>query len=1009
MKNKIVIAAILAIVCSIKTTANVTLPRLISNGIVLQRGIAIPVWGWAAAGETVTVTFNSNTYTTVANTSGKWQVSVPAMNAGGPYTMTIAGNNTVTVSDILIGDVFFCSGQSNMAHIVNTSASLYSAEIASSNNNNIRHFKVTRTYSSTLQEDVQSVNGWQAANPLNVLNFSAVAYFFARDLYAKTNVPIGLINSSYEGTPAQAWMSPDGLVDFPNYITFTHNTTNPEYDPSVLYNAMVAPFLKVPFKSVLWYQGESNRLHAYEYRKLFPALITNWRSKFEIGNNFPFLFVQLHNYLAVDAAPAESNVAECREAQAMALSLTNTAMAVIHETNTDTVTHPLNKKPVGTRLSLAAQNIIYGDATVVYRNPSYQSMSVIGNKIVITFANVGGGLVAQGGPLQRFAIAGADRKFVYATATIVGNTVEVSSLQVPIPVAVRYAWIDNPMGANLYNAEGLPAASFRTDAWSGLTYLAPATPSTLSAPFTPGNIVVYRYSTGDAIKALSSSVVPVYLDEYATTPAAAPVKSLSIPSVTNGSNLRLTGLPKTGSPLAYAPEGMPTLSQNGQYLTLFGYDQVVGSFTTSTVNRVIARIDNAGNINSSTTILPALGQPRAAIADGNNFWVAGNAGGIQLAALGSTGTATVVATSPGASRSLGIFNNKLYCFIGDTKLYNFTNLPTATSTVASTAALAGAVGNNQTALFDTNNDGVPDLMYMADDGAIATPQNAALRKYALVSGSWVARGTITVSDTALIHGLKSITGTAVGSNVQLYAVTWGNQTVFAPSVLLKFTDVAAATSTISLANANLQVLAVADTNTMFRGVTFTPGTTVNFTLPVRLSSFTAKKQNENTLLNWSTAFEQGSTRFDVLHSTNGSDFNTVGTIASNGNTSQTSSYSFIHHAPVKGINYYKLNQVDKDGSSQQSQIAMVNFTSSKVVMKINTPASNQLQINITSDEPMPATLAVIDMQGRKVLQQKLQLVKGNNNVNLDRPLLVKGTYIASLVTTNETVNTKFVK
>jgi|GEM_PF-103891 len=1007
MKKLVFISMLVA--CCFNASATISLPRLISNGIVLQRGTAIPVWGWGAVGEAVAVTFNSNTYNATTGSDGKWQVSIPSMNAGGPYTMTVVGTNTITVTDILIGDVFFCSGQSNMAHIVNTSASIYSSEIASSFNNSIRHFKVTRTYKSTPQEDVASTSGWQSANPISVLNFSAVAYFFARDLYAKTGVAIGLINSSYEGTPAQAWMSQDGLVDFPNYTTFTPNTTNPEYDPSVLYNAMVYPFLKVPFKSVLWYQGESNRLRAYEYRKLFPALITNWRNKFNMGGNFPFLFVQLHNYLAYDTNPEQSNVAECREAQAMALAMPNTAMAVIHETNTDTITHQLEKKPVGERLSLAAQNMIYGNTAVVYKSPSYQSMSIVGNKIVVSFNDIGGGLVVQGGTLLRFAIAGTDRHFVNATASLVGNTVEVTSPSVPKPVAVRYAWADNPNTANLYNSTGLPVRSFRTDDWSGLTYLLKDVPATLSSSFTPGNLIVYKYSTGDATRALSASLVPVYLDEYATTPNASPTRRLAIPTTTVGTNFRLTGLPKTGSPLAYAPEGIPTLSQNGQYLTLFGYDQSVGASTTSTVNRVIARIDNAGNINSSTTILPALGQPRSAVADGNNFWVAGNAGGIQLATLGSAGTATVVAASPGASRSLGVFNNKLYCFIGDTKVYNFSGLPTSTATTTSTAALTGAVGNNQTVLFDANNDGTPDLMYMADDGAIATPQNAALRKYQLVSGSWVAKGTITVTDTALIHGLKSITGTAVGGNVYLYAVTWGNQTSFSPSKLLKFIDNNAGSSTITLANSNAELLAVADTNTMFRGVTFTPGTVVNYALPAKLSSFTAKKQTDNTLLNWTTAAEQNSLRFDVLHSVNGNDFTAIGAVASNGNASQSSSYAFIHKAIFKGLNYYKLNQVDRDGSSQQSKVIVLDFSGNKLEMLVNVPLNNQVQVNIMADEPASGTIHVIDMQGRKLVQQKVQLVKGNNTVSIDGQLFVKGIYIASLVTNNGTVNVKFVK
>jgi sialate O-acetylesterase len=1003
---KYILIIIVFIASCLTVSATISLPRLISNGIVLQRETAIPVWGFGASGENVAVTFNSNTYNAVTGADGKWQVSIPSMNAGGPYTMTVAGTNTITVSDILIGDVFFCSGQSNMAHVVNTSASIYASEIASSANNNIRHFKVTRSYNSAPQDDVASVNGWQSANPINVLNFSAVAYFFARDLYVKTGVAIGLINSSYEGTPAQAWMSQDGLVDYPNYTSFTPNTTNPEYDPSVLYNAMVYPFLKLPFKSVLWYQGESNRLKSYEYRKLFPALITNWRSKFNMGGNFPFLFVQLHNYLTVVSTPQESNVAECREAQAYALSMPNTAMAVIHETNTDTVTHPLQKKPVGERLSLAAQNLLFGNAAIVYKSPSYNSMIITGNKMVVSFNDIGGGLVAQGGALQRFSVAGTDREFYNATAVLVGNTVEVSSPMVAKPVAVRYAWFDNPNNANLYNTNGLPVRSFRTDDWSGLTYLLKDVPTTLSTAFTAGNLIVYKYSTGDATKTLSGSLVPVYLDEYSTSANASPTKRLAIPTTTVGTNFRLTGLPKTGSPLAYAPEGLPTLSQNGQYLTLFGYDQAIAATTTSTVNRVIARIDNAGNINSSTTILPALGQPRSVIADGNSFWIAGNTGGVQLATLGSIGTSTVVAASPGASRGLSIFNSKLYCFIGDTKVYNFNNLPTSTATAISTAALTGAAGNNQTVLFDANNDGTPDLMYMADDGLIASPQNAALRKYQLVSGSWVAKGAITVADTALIHGVKSITGTVVGNSVYLYAVTWGNQTSFSPSKLLKFVDNNASSSTITLANSNVELLAIADTNTMFRGVTFTPGTVVNSALPVRLVSFTGKKVNEQVSLSWSTAFEQNASHFNIERSSNGVEFDKMGTLTSSNNTNGNT-YSFNDNKPLKGVNYYRLQQVDKDGSSSFSNIVRINFDGNG--MKVFKSNNGELTVQIDAAVAGQFSISIVDVQGRKLVQQASNLAQGTNAIKLNTQLLSAGTYVVLVVLPNETITQQFVQ
>ena len=998
----ILLVLFLVLFASVDATSNITLPRLISNGVVLQRNTPIPVWGWASAGESVTLSFNGNTYTTTTNANGKWEVSIPAMPAGGPYTMIIAGvNNTITLTDILVGDVYFCSGQSNMAHVISTSASLYANEIATSSNSNIRHFKVSRTYSSTLQEDVSSVNGWQSANPTTVLNFTAVGYFFARDIYARYNIPVGLINSSYEGTPAQAWMSTDGLSNFPNYLSQVHNTSNPEWDPMVLYKAMVYPFLKQPLKGILWYQGESNRLKSYEYRQLFPALINDWRAKFNQGD-IPFLFVQLANYLTVRSEPQQSNVAECREAQGMALYLPKTAMAVIHDTNTDTITHPLNKKTVGLRLSLAAQNIIYGETTVLYKSPSFNAAAINGNKISISFRDAGTGLTIQGGALQGFTIAGADRRFVNATATLVGNVVEVSSLEIMKPVAVRYAWADNPITANLYSNEDLPVNSFRTDNWSGLTYLVSSTPSSLTTPFIPGNLVVYRYSTGDATKALSGSTVPVYIDEFSTIPTASPVKSLALPTVTNGTNFRITGLPKTGSPLAYAPEGMPALSANGQYLTLFGYDQSVGAFSTGSVNRVIARIDANGNINSSTTVESALGQPRCAIAEGNNFWVAGNATGIRLTSLGATTTTTQVATSPGASRSLGLFSNKLYCFIGDGKLYNFNNLPQTTSTVNSTASLANAAGNNQSVLFDTNGDGTADLMYMADDGLVATPQNAALRKYVLVNGSWVAKGSITATDTAIVHGLKSITGRAVNGSVELYAVTWGNQTNFAPSMLFKLQDGNAASSSLSITTHKPEILAVADTNSMFRGVTFTPGTTVNVVLPLNDIRLFAITSASGIKLKWSVTDENAITRYELQWSYDGITFQTISSQTSN----NARNYSWIDRDHNSKTNYYRIIIHKIDGGETISNIVVVNGNELSSV-KLFQVSSNLIILEANISAAANGFITVTDVQGRIIVRQDQKMSIGKNNIEILLPGAISaGMYVMNIVIGDDKISKK---
>jgi sialate O-acetylesterase len=621
----------------------VKLPRLISDGMVLQRDTENKIWGWAESGEKVEIKFIEKSYATIANDKGVWEIVLSSLQAGGPYNMEVNASNQIIIKDILVGDVWVCSGQSNMVLPIKRVRDLYEVEIAASENSNIRHFFVPMRYDfNTPQEDLKS-GSWESANPENVLNFSATAYFFAKDLYKKYHVPIGLINASVGGTPIEAWMSEEALKEFPIHyetmVKFRDSTYvnqiirqdkitsdtwydqlkqldkgiadsgKPWYDPTYdasswktmevpsywdkeglgpingvvwfrkevdipapmvgkpakltlgsivdadytyvngklvgstsykypprkytipenllkkgknvivvriistigrggfvkdkkyqlsvgnhtidlkgewqyqlgavmdplpgqtfiqykpvgLFNGMIAPLLNYKIKGVIWYQGESNTGRSKEYGGLFSALIDDWRQKWNQGI-FPFLYVQLPNHMEVKDQPSESGWAELREAQLKTLTIPNTGMAVTIDIGEWNDIHPLNKQDVGKRLALAAQKVAYGDENVVFSGPIYQSQKIEGNKIILTFINIGSGLVAKGGnDLKCFAIAGADKKFVWATAKINGNKVVVWSDQVTNPVAVRYAWADNPEGANLYNKEGLPASPFRTD------------------------------------------------------------------------------------------------------------------------------------------------------------------------------------------------------------------------------------------------------------------------------------------------------------------------------------------------------------------------------------------------------------------------------------------------------------------------------------------------------------------------------------------------------------------
>ncbi len=650
-KNIFKLIYLFTFIISITAFSQVRLPKLISDGMVLQRDINIKIWGWADKNEKVTVHFMNSNYNAVADDKGNWSVELPKMKAGGPYEMKIDASNSITIHDIMVGDVWLCSGQSNMELWMRRVSWNYPGEIAHSENKYIRQFKVPDSYNfNDPQEDINTGNisagegSWKIASPENTPNFSAVAYFFGKFLYEKYKVPIGLINSSLGGSPIESWISEDAIKKFPQYynqaqmlkdstlIEKIHASDNARinawytqlwkvdqgnkdpqhmwYDPELktsdwktmkvpgywadetnlgmlngviwfrreidipsslagkpaklilgrivdadsayvngvfvgsisyqyppsrfdipsgvlkagennitvrvisnigkggfvpdklygivangdtiniagewkyrlgaqmppldgqtfirwmpigLYNAMIAPLLNYKIKGTIWYQGESNAGRPNDYHSLMVTLINDWREKWYEGD-FPFLFVQLPNFMDPTSEPVNSDWALLREAQLNTLSVPNTGMAVTYDIGEWNDIHPLDKKDVGYRLFLAAEKFAYGDNHVVYSGPIYKSMKVEDNKIILSFTHVGGGLVAKGnGILNYFSIAGEDGKFVWANARIEGDKVVVWNNEIAKPVAVRYAWAHDPEGANLYNKEGLPASPFRTD------------------------------------------------------------------------------------------------------------------------------------------------------------------------------------------------------------------------------------------------------------------------------------------------------------------------------------------------------------------------------------------------------------------------------------------------------------------------------------------------------------------------------------------------------------------
>ena len=476
-------------------------PAIIGSNMVLQQDVPVPVWGFAAAGEQVTVKFRGQTKQATADANGKWMVKLDPLKPADPSEMTISGKTTISLTNILVGEVWLCSGQSNMEWSLRNSQDpeKYAAEAKYPS---IRLFTVQKR---NTDEPVTDVKGqWVECTPETVMNFSAVGYHFGRELHQTLGVPVGLINSSWGGTPVEAWTAkrylekdleqkrlleqyPKRVQEY-NERKAAHEKAMAEYrvaaaeakkegkpapqgpgnapwfapGPTQLYNGMIAPLVPYAIRGAIWYQGESNAGNASGYQRQFPAMIKNWREDW--GYEFPFLFVQLANFMERKDHPEESAWAELREAQLMTLSLPKTGMAVIIDIGEAKDIHPKNKQDVGHRLALSAQKVAYGK-DVVHSGPIFDSMKVEGDKVRLTFKHTGGGLVAgDGDTVKGFAVTGEDKKFVWAEAKIEGDAVVVWSKDVRKPVAVRYAWANNPE-ANLYNKDGLPASPFRTDDW----------------------------------------------------------------------------------------------------------------------------------------------------------------------------------------------------------------------------------------------------------------------------------------------------------------------------------------------------------------------------------------------------------------------------------------------------------------------------------------------------------------------------------------------------------------
>jgi len=496
--------------CAVLSTsavlADVKLPSVFSEHMVLQRDVPLPVWGTASPGEEVTVTLGDQTQKATPGADGKWSVKLPAMTAGGPHTLAVKGKNTVTIPDVLIGEVWFASGQSNMALTVNR-ADNFAKEQAAAKFPQLRMFTATGPAAKEPQADCPG--SWAVCSPETVGRFSAAAYFFAREVHQTLNLPVGVIHSSVGGTPIESWIPAQAQHEMPELKGFFESAEKPvakgndealkkRYEKQLeswkkeaadakaagqkapkaprnplataarkgniggLFNGKIAPFIPYAIRGALWYQGEANTVPAkapyYQYQ--LPLLVSDWRKLWnQDPRDFPFAWVQLPNFKG-----AGRDIPLVREAMLKTLRLPNTGMAITIDIGNPDNIHPTDKQDVGHRLALWALGTVYHQQVPSTSGPLPASHAVEGDRLTVTFSHADNGLTAKGGELKGFAIAGEDKHFYPATAKIDGDKVLVSSPDVKHPAAARYAWDNNP-SCNLYNGAGLPASPFRTDDW----------------------------------------------------------------------------------------------------------------------------------------------------------------------------------------------------------------------------------------------------------------------------------------------------------------------------------------------------------------------------------------------------------------------------------------------------------------------------------------------------------------------------------------------------------------
>ncbi len=458
-KSCLLILSLFALTC---VRAAVRLPAVLTSNMVLQQQSNVKFWGWSDPGERIFITtsWDQRTDSVIGTRDGKWQLLLPTPAAGGPYTIEVKASNRIVLENVLIGEVWVCSGQSNMEMCETWGLPDVKEELPLCNNTNIRFFQVPRTTAAYPQDDCKAQ--WTACDSNTLKKFSAVGYFFGKKLNKELNVPVGLIQAAWGGTPAEVW-TPAELVNGDTSLQRTAAKQKPSngwpYIPGYCYNAMLAPLTSFSVAGVLWYQGESNTVAPFTYERLLTTMIAAWRKAW--SKPLSFYYVQIAPF----AYGVKDQGSVLREQQAKCEQLENTGMVVISDLVEDTSDiHPKNKHDVGLRLANRALAETYHKKDIVYKSPTYQTMQEMAGKIVLSFSDAGDGLVVRGPEIKELLIAGEDSIFYPARVKIEGSRITVSAKQVKKPVVVRYQYSNAGIG-NLFSKQGLPVAPFRTDDW----------------------------------------------------------------------------------------------------------------------------------------------------------------------------------------------------------------------------------------------------------------------------------------------------------------------------------------------------------------------------------------------------------------------------------------------------------------------------------------------------------------------------------------------------------------